>query len=104
MLKLKSENKQAISIISPDGKEEVKNAIVKEYTPVDSNTYLEANGKKPLESGEELVKVVDVTFIDNQPTDQINSPGSVQPYGIGDFYTQTFRSGFDKRNVNGSIR
>ncbi|MDN4603316.1 hypothetical protein P5G61_18905 [Paenibacillus sp. F6_3S_P_1C] len=57
-----SEVVKEIEIKSPEGKVEVKKALVSEYVPVNSSAYLLATGQDPLE--QEIVKVVDVTYLD----------------------------------------
>ncbi|USB34602.1 hypothetical protein [Paenibacillus sp. YPG26] len=79
----KSETPQTIRLVGPDGKIEIKNAIVREYHPADPNGYLKSSGQQPLDPGDELVKVVDVTFIENEAKDQLNSE-KVQPSRLGD--------------------
>lgn len=57
-----SETIEAIEQIGPDGKTEVKNALITKYIPVDSNAYIVASGQYPTDG--QITKVVDVTFID----------------------------------------
>lgn len=82
-----SEGIQAVQYYDENGNKQVRNAIVTEYHPKDPNAYLIAAGQKPLEPGETLEKVVDVTFVDNA----VNAPqdsASISPFGLGDYYAK----------------
>ncbi|CAI6074664.1 hypothetical protein PAECIP112173_02338 [Paenibacillus sp. JJ-100] len=79
-----SEGIKGIEVKTPDGKIEVKRAIVTEYVPVNSSAYLLATGQDPIEN--DLVKVIDVTYLDEVKND--NWDHEVAPAAIGDLYAK----------------
>lgn len=79
-----SEGVKGIEIKTPDGKVEVKRAIVTEYVPVNSTAYLLATGQDPIEN--DLIKVVDVTYLDEVKNDDWMY--EVAPAAIGDLYAK----------------
>lgn len=91
-----SEAVKGIEIKSPDGKVEVKKAIVSEYVPVNSTAYLLATGRDPIEN--ELLKVVDVTYLDEPKNDDWKY--EVAPSPIGDLYAKNPSAEYATVNPN----
>ncbi len=91
-----SEGVKGIEIKTPDGKVEVKRAIVTEYVPVNSTAYLLATGQDPIEN--KLIKVVDVTYLDEAKNDDWKH--EVAPAAIGDLYAKNPSAEYATVNPN----